>query len=330
MKSNTVPWAFIAWAPHSRRSEVFAKAFQGKLHCIHYLHSHKPLYAPVKYVLQALRTLQVLFKERPKVIHVQNPPVICGLVVSFYCSVTDAKFVFDHHSASFSKVWDWALPIQKRLARRAVTNIVTTQHWADIVNSWGAHALIMGDPFLALPPDIAFPVRTGFNIAFISTFSADEPLEDVLRAAVELPQVHIYITGNPKHNPKNLHYPLPTNVTFTGFLPDAQYVGLLKAVDAVMALTTRNFTLQLGGVEAVSTGKPLITSDWPFLCEFFSRGTVYVDNTSNGIRDGILAMINEHARLKSEIVTLRDEKRRLWDLQSAQLGGLVAQAINTH
>ena len=106
-----VSWAFIAWAPHSRRSEVFAKAFQGRLHCIHYLRSRNRLYAPVKYVLQALRTLQVLLKERPKAIHVQNPPVICGLVVSFYCFLTGAKFVFDHHSAAFSHVWDWALPI---------------------------------------------------------------------------------------------------------------------------------------------------------------------------------------------------------------------------
>ena len=97
-----------------------------------------------------------------------------------------------------------------------------------------------------------------------------------------------------------------------------------------MALTTRNHTLQQGGIEAVSIGKPLITSSWPFLCEFFSKGTVYVDNTNNGIRDGILLMMNEHARLKSEVEALRDEKKRLWDLQSAQLGELVAQALNIH
>jgi hypothetical protein len=326
--SERVSWAFIAWAPHSRRSEVFAKVFQGKLHCIYYLRFQTPLYAPAKYVLQALRTLQVLFKERPKAIHVQNPPVICGLVVSFYCYITGARFVFDHHSAAFGHAWDWTLPIQKLLARRAVTNIVTTQHWANIVNLWGAHALIMGDPFLELPPDTAFTTGTGFNIAFISTFSPDEPLEAVMRAATELPQVHVYITGNAKRKPKSFHDSLPANVTCTGFLPDAQYIGLLRAVDVIMALTTRNYTLQLGGVEAVSIGQPLITSDWPFLCEFFPKGTVYVDNTSDGIRDGILLMMNEHARLKSEIAALREEKRQQWNLQSAQLEGLVTQALN--
>lgn len=328
--NEQVAWAFIAWAPHSRRSEVFAKVFQGKLHCIYSYRLQKPLYAPAKYMLQALRTLKVLFTERPKAIHVQNPPVICGLVVGFYCYIADARFVFDHHSAAFGHAWDWALPGLKVLARRAVTNIVTTQHWANIVNSWGAHALIMGDPFLELPPHIAFPTGTGFNIAFISTFSPDEPLEAVVRAATELPQVHVYITGDAKRKPKIFHDSLPANVTCTGFLPDAEYIGVLRAVDVIMALTTRNYTLQLGGVEAVSIGQPLVTSDWPFLREFFPQGTVYVDNTSEGIRAGILLMMNEHARFRNEIAALREEKRQQWNIQSAQLEKLVAQALNAH
>ncbi|PWB49897.1 MAG: hypothetical protein C3F13_17860 [Anaerolineales bacterium] len=309
---------------------MFAKAFQGKLHCIYYPRFQTPIYTPARYVLQALRTLQALFTERPRAVHVQNPPVICGLVVGIYCYITRTKFVFDHHSAAFDHVWEWALPIQKLLARRAVTNIVTTQHWADIVSSWGAHALIMGDPFLALPTVEAFSAGTGFRLAFISTFSPDEPLEAVVRAATELPQVHVYITGDAKNKPKSFHDSLPTNVTCTGFLSDAQYIGLLRAVDVIMALTTRNHTLQLGGVEAVSIGQPLITSDWPFLREFFPKGTVYVNNTSDGIRDGILLMMNERVRLKREIAVLRDEKRQQWTLQAAKLDELVAQAINAH
>lgn len=330
MMSDQASWAFVAWAPYSRRSQVFAQAFQGKLYCIHYLRFQAPLYAPAKYILQAIRTLQVLVTEQPRAVHVQNPPFVCGLVVSSYCLVTGSQFVLDHHSAAFGRTWDWALPIQKMLARRAVTNIVTTQHWAEIVRSWGAHALIMGDPFLALPPGQAFPVGSGFNIVFVSTFASDEPLEAVLQAATRLPQVHFYITGDAKRKPKSFHDSLPANVTCTGFLPDAQYLGLLRAADAIMVLTTRDHTLQLGGCEAVSVGQPLITSNWPFLRDFFPRGTVHVDNTAEGIRDGILAMMKERARFKSEMATLRDDKRQEWNAQSAQLGALVAQAISAH
>src|SRR4030042_6841522 len=259
--NNRNSWTFIAWAPYSRRSEVFAKSFKGKLHCIHYLRFQRPLYAPPKYVLQAIRTLQVLFSEHPQAVHVQNPPVICGLVVSFYCFITGARFVFDHHSAAFGLKWDWLLPLQKLLARRAVTNIVTTQYWAEIVRSWGAHALIMGDPFLELPPGEGFPIEPRFNIVYVSTFAPDEPLDAVLEAATYLPQIHVYITGDTKRKTKSFHDSLPTNVTCTGFLPDAKYIGLLRAADAIMVLTTRDHTLPLGGCEAVAIGHPLLTSD---------------------------------------------------------------------
>jgi len=321
--SNNGAWVFIAWWPHSRRSEVFARALGGKLHCIHYLRLQSPLYAPVKYVLQTIRTLQVLFTERPKVVYVQNPPFVCGLAVYLYCRVTGTQFIFDHHSAAFARVWDWALAIQKFLARRAVTNIVTNQHWADIIHSWDAHALIMGDPFLKLPQGESFPVKPGFNIAFVSTFASDEPLEAVVKAAAQLPDVHFYITGDSSRKPPNFFNTLSSNVTCTGFLPDAKYLGLLREVDAIMALTTRDHTLQLGGCEAVSLCQPLITSDWPFLRDFFPKGTICVANTTEGIRDGVLAMHKDYRRLKEEMITFREAMRREWEIQFAQLNKLV-------
>lgn len=305
---------------------MFARECGGKLYCIHYQRLQSPLYAPVKYTLQAFRTWHVLFKTRPQVVHVQNPPFICGLVVYLYCRVNGARFVFDHHSAAFAHIWDWALPIQRFLARRAAINIVTNQHWADVIRSWHAHTLIMGDPFLELPLGKAYPVETGFNITFVSTFASDEPLDAVLNAARQLPEVHFYITGDAKRKPQSFFDRLPANVTCTGFLPDSQYIGLLRAVDAVMVLTTRDHTLQLGGCEAVSVGQPLITSDWPFLRDFFSKGTIHIANTGDGIRDGILAMQENHRQLKEEMTAFRNAKRQEWDMQLAQLQELVTSA----
>jgi glycosyltransferase involved in cell wall biosynthesis len=308
---------------------MFAHMLGGKLHCIHYLRFQAPWCAPLKYLLQAMHTWQVLFTERPQVIHVQNPPFVCGLIVYLYCQITSAKFVLDHHSAAFGQMWNWALPLQKYLARRAVTNIVTNHHWVNIVvQSWGASALIMGDPFLPLPPGKPFRVSSNFNIVFISTFAPDEPLDAVLEAARRLPQVHIYITGNANRQPRTFFDTLPVNVTCTGFLPDSHYVGLLRAVDAVMVLTTRNHTLQLGGCEAVSVGQPLITSDWPFLREFFSKGAIHVDNTPEAISAGIQAVRQKHRWLKVEMHAFRDTAVQTWNAQLAQLGILVHQAIS--
>lgn len=325
--SREVSWALVSWWPHSRRSEMFATTLGGKLHCIHYLQPRKRLHVPFKYALQGIHTLGVLFRQRPQAVHVQNPPFICSLVVYSYCRVAGAQFVIDHHSAAFSRAWKWALPIQKLLARRAVTNIVTNRHWADIVHSWDAHALIMGDPFLALPRGGTFPVTQGFNIAFVCTFAPDEPVDAVLEAAARLPDVHFYFTGDTRQKPQSLGGTLPANVTCTGFLPDAQYIALLRAVDGILVLTKRDHTLQLGGCEAVSVGQPLIISNWPFLRECFPSGTIHVDNSPGGIREGILAMQKERQRLKEEMLLFRSTARHKWDIQLSQLKQTVAKTL---
>jgi glycosyltransferase involved in cell wall biosynthesis len=320
MASAQSPWLAVSWAPYSRMSDTFARELRGKLYCIHYLRFQSPIHAPLKYILQALRTLQVLFHERPRAVHVQNPPFVCGLVVALYCRLVGARYVLHYHSAAFGRIWDWALPIQRRLARGAATNIVTNHHWAEIVRSWGGHALVMLDPYLDLPQSKPFLVGAGFNVAFVSTFAPDEPTEAVLQAAAQLPEAHFYITGNLKKLPANLRALAPPNVTFTGFLdPYREYPGLLRAADAVMVLTTRDHTLQLGGCEAVAVGKPLITSDWPYLREVFSRGTVYVSATPESIRAGVLEMQQRHAELAQAIVGLREESRREWALRLQEL-----------
>lgn len=321
--SNSNRWVFIAWAPRGRRSESLARETGAKLYFIHYLKFQTPLYAPAKYVMQAVRTFQVLLHERPSVIFVQNPPFVCSLVVYLYCLISGARFVLDHHSAAFSHVWDWALPIQKFLSRRAVTNLVTNQYWANKVQAWSADAFVLADPLPALSEGQDFVVESDFNLVFINTFASDEPLEAVLEAASQLPDVHFYITGDTNRKPASFFANLPPNVTFTGFLPDGQYVGLLRAAKAVMALTTRDHTLQCGGFEAMSLGKPLITSDWPYLLELFARGTVYVPNSADGIRDGIVLMRKRYKDLGREMIVFREDTGREWDARFAQLRQMI-------
>jgi glycosyltransferase involved in cell wall biosynthesis len=317
-------WVMISWAPYSRMSQTFARELGGKLHCIHYLRFQSPLHAPFKYILMAVHTLVVLFRERPKAVHVQNPPFVAGLVVNIYCRLTRARFVLHYHSAVFDSIWDWALPFQKFIARKAVTNIVTNNHWADIVRSWGGHAIVMTDPFLELPKGEDFKVKKGYNVAFVSTFAHDEPLDAVLEAARTLPNINFYITGNKKKKPASFFENAPPNIEFTGFLdPDLEYPGLLRAVDAVMVLTTRNHTLQLGGCEAAALGKPLITSDWPYLKEVFPKGTVYVSASAESIIEGIRKAEKDHARLAEEIVQLREESQQDWTLKLTQLNQLM-------
>ena len=324
---ETRPWMFVVWAPYSRRSQVFAQELGATLRCIHYLKFQSPLYAAPKYVLQAVKTWQILFLERPELVFVQNPPFVCGWVVSLYCRITGARFAFDHHSDAFSSRWSWGLPLQRRLARRAVINIVTNQHWADIIESWHARALIIGDLFAGLPAGERYPVAPGFNVAFVQTFAPDEPLEAVLEAVSRLPEVNLYITGDTRRMSRQSLADSPSQVTFTGFLPDSQYVGLLRAVDAVMVLTTRDHTLQLGGCEAVAAGKPLIVSDWPFLRQSFPQGAIYVRNSPEGICRGIWEMQQRQAELQQAMLVLQQDTRQESQAKLAQLRALLAPEL---
>jgi glycosyltransferase involved in cell wall biosynthesis len=267
-------------------------------------------------------------------VHVQNPPFVCGLTVALGCWLIGSCYVVEHHSAAFGRIWDWARPFQKLVVRRAVTNIVTDGHWEDVVRSWGgrrssAHALVMHDAFLDLPEGRPFAVGPRRNVAFAGTFADDEPLDAVLAAAWLVPEVGFYVTGDTAKAPPEVLAQAPPNVTFTGFLDvNGEYLGLLRAVDAVMVLTTRDHTLQLAGCEAIAVGAPLITSDWPYLRDLFSTAAVYVAPTAESIRAGVVEAMRRLAELRDEAVEVRRAQRARWHAQVAELRALVEAATN--
>jgi glycosyltransferase involved in cell wall biosynthesis len=249
---------------------------------------------------------------------------VSGLVVALYCRLTGARYVVEHHSAAFGRAWRWALPLQKVVVRRAATNIVTNEHWAAVVRSWGGHALVMYDAFLDLPGGEPFAVGAGPNVAFAGTFAEDEPLAAVLAAAEDLPDVHFYVTGDTRRAPAAALAGAAPNVTFTGFLDvNGAYLGLLRAVDVVVVLTTRDHTLQLAGCEAVAVGAPLVTSDWDYLRRLFETSAVYVAPTADSIRDGVTEALRRRAELLHEVEAVRLARRDEWRSRLKELQDLV-------
>ena len=105
---------------------------------------------------------------------------------------------------------------------------------------------------------------------------------------------------------------VPANVRFTGFLPTDAYYALMASSHAVMCLTTRNHTMQRGACEALWMGRPIITSAWPVLQNYFSGGTVHVQNTADAIRHGVEEMVRSYPRHAAEIKALRTKHRLEW------------------
>ena len=313
----------IVWHPYSRRGQLIADKFHLKLHLIHSLKRYYVL-APLRYVLQSIKTFAVLIREKPKLVFVQNPPIFAAAIVYIYARLWKAQYVIDSHTgALLAPWWKWTLPIHAFLSRRAITTIVTNEHLKAMVEAWGANAFILADLPTTFPQGKPFPLDSEFNVTVINTFSPDEPLEEVLAAAATLPEVQFYVTGDLIRAKNSLFENQPGNVKFTGFLPDEDYFGLLRATQAVMTLTTNNHTMQRAACEAVSLGKPIITSNWPILKEYFDKGTLYVDNSAESIREAVITMQQERERLEKDILILQHERWQEWQHKYATLTELV-------
>lgn len=314
---------FIAWAPHNRRSQQIAGALNLELHFIHRGQYRAPLYAPFKYPLMALETWRLLSRTNPTVVFTQSPPPLLPLVVLLYSFFRPVQLVIDHHTAAFSGAWAWLGHLRGWMVRRAAFNIITNEHWQGVIEKWGGQALVLDDVPADFPAGETYPLPAGANVVVISSIAPDEPLETVLEAARRQPDVHFHITGDKRRVPAALLQAAPANLQFTGFLSDAQYFGLLRAVDALVVLTTRDFTNQRGGCEAVWLGQPLVISNWPVLQRAFHSGTVHVPNTVEGIAHGIREAIARRSELLAGMSHLQAERRAHWQTISAQLTQLL-------
>lgn len=154
-----------------------------------------------------------------------------------------------------------------------------------------------------------------FRVAVISSFASDEPIIEILNAARDLHSVRFYITGNYSRVKGIVKQTLnwnQGNVIFTGFLHRDDYVALLRSVDVVMVLTKRDKTMLAGAYEALAIKKPLITSNWDPLKRYFDKGTIFVNNTPEEIKEAIKTAQQDQEELVKEISQLKFEKTNEW------------------
>ena len=113
--------------------------------------------------------------------------------------------------------------------------------------------------------------------------------------------------------PKDIVENTPENVVLTDFLPNDMYAALVKESDVIVCLTKNNNTMQCGGFEALEAQKPLITSNWKVLKDYFSKGTIHINNTSQELVEALKKIRDNLTIYSKEIQTLRNEKRKEWE-----------------
>ena len=313
---------FLVWGPPSYgpRSRLLARALGIEVRFLGRTRRRGVLVAPFKYAAAAVRTVGLLLGRRPRVVFIQSPPSPAVLVVWLCCALTGARFVVDAHSdAMLSPVWTRPRWLHRFLARRAETTIVTNEHFAERLRADGAEALVIRDVPATFAVGDPPQLGAGAHALVVTSFAPDEPLSEVLEAARELAPVRFHVTGDDRRADPALVASAPANVTWTGVLPDDRYYALMRACDVVVCLTTRDHTMQRGACEALALARPIVTSDWPVLRSYFSRGTRHVDNTAEAIRDAVAAVVRDRAAYEREIEGLRAEHREESDRAIAGL-----------
>jgi glycosyltransferase involved in cell wall biosynthesis len=305
---------YISWAESCSRSDHTARELGGRSHMVYLGRlGSRPSTILFKYIGQWRATARILREERPDVVFVMTPPVIAALPAFWYAWTRGKRVVMDAHTAAFLHPrWRRLQWLQRLLCRRAATTIVHNEHLATLVREAGGQATVVPDVPVLYEQLEPFPRPQAFTVAVVCSFNPDEPVEAILDAAVLLPDVRFFMTGNPRHLPAALAARLPENVTLTGFLSTPAYGGLLTGADAVMTLTTRDHTMLRGAYEATYQGTPVIVSDWPILRQAFSEGAVHADNTAAGIADAVRRLRSRQADFRAGAVRLRARKLHQW------------------
>jgi glycosyltransferase involved in cell wall biosynthesis len=213
-------------------------------------------------------------------------------------------------------------PLHRYLIRRSRATLVASPELADIVTRCGGDPVILHEapPLWAIEAPAKLAGRP--QVLWVTIFAADEPVETVLEAARQLPDVHFKITGDLRRCPPGMVAAAPANIEFTGFWADEGFARLISGSDVMLVLTTERASVPRAAFEAVQGLRPLVLSDFPGLREQFPQA-ILVDNSASGIADGIREAVRRHKELAGLAPEARDQQRQRWHAQLRQLEELL-------
>lgn len=266
-----------------------------------------------RYPLAIWKTLTIFSKENPDIIFSQNPSMVLAVLSIAYAKLFNKKIVIDAHNAGLFPLEGKSRLLNRiavKLTQWSTLTIVSNTSLANRVTYWGGESVAIPDPFPNLePPGMTDKLKNSFNVLYICSWSADEPINAVLDASIYLEAgVSIYMTGNSKGLENTYIHGVPRSIELTGYVNDDEFTRLLYASDAVMVLTTREDCLLCGAYEGVSAGKPLILSDTAALRNYFSEGSVFVGNTALSIREGINEVRRNYPQYADRVQALKQKR----------------------
>jgi hypothetical protein len=271
------------------------------------------------------KTISYLFQKKPQTVILQCPSVFLGLIGCLLKPLLRYTLIVDAHNAALIP----DTPTLRRfyflyqfVHRFADVVVVTNEHLTNIVNQHGGRAFVLPDKLFEPPPLEPTRLRSKHNLAFVCSFDVDEPYTEVFEAFRDTPDTTLYVTGRAPQQVLE-HYKDYKNIVFTGFTPLEDYLTLLRSVDGILALTTRENSMLCAANEAVSFEKPMIISDSNYLKNYFAKGAVYTENTPTAIREAYQMFLQNFDKLQTEVVLFKPQLSNAWEKQGKKFKALV-------
>jgi glycosyltransferase involved in cell wall biosynthesis len=177
--------------------------------------------------------------------------------------------------------------------------VVTNDELAAVCRRAGVRTFVLHDLLTAPSGQPAGSRRSTLAQAQVMvplSYANDEPVAEILEAAALLPDVSFVLTGAA---PEKLVANAPANVQFTGYLDNPSYDSLFTGSDVILALTTRDLTMQRAGYEGLQAGVPVVTSGFDTLRRYFGRAAVYTQPEARAIADAVRSALGDNEALRA-------------------------------
>jgi Glycosyl transferases group 1. len=263
---------FIAWRRLSRRTLFLSSELDLEL----FFTPDNPLYLKAMW-----RTWRYLVTRKPSVVFVQLPQGLLLAEVTAISRRVGLKVVADVHTGFIypisPKEYILNRPFHVHL-RRVDLVLAHNILQADLIKKKtrisSEKVVLVYDPIPRISKSTGLSrlndIDLGKSVVFPASWAIDEPLNYITTEFLEseIARDHILvITGSWRRN-KKLYRKLMKvikerkagdKVVLTGYLPDEEYYHLIKHCKAIIAMSSREYTLPHALWEAVATEKPFIT-----------------------------------------------------------------------
>tara|TARA_R110002094_G_scaffold134249_2_gene126482 strand:- start:376 stop:1404 length:1029 start_codon:yes stop_codon:yes gene_type:complete len=299
---------WISWE-RQRRTITLSQEFNAKLFIVK--NKRNGLF---RYPELIVKTVQIIFRAKPKYVFTQNPSIVLAALVCFlkkpckFTAIIDRHTNFKlNHRNSYKLKWILFKCLSNYSLSNADHTIVTNKYLKLLIRNHTKKTSVLPDkiPNLTPPSELGIRSRNSKLTAFfICTFADDEPYREVFAAFKDFPEICLKVTGN-YDGALDLSEikGLPSNIKLLGFVSNQSYIDHLFNCDFTVILTNQEFTLNCGAYESLAAKKPMLLSDTKTIRSYFTFGANYtkLDSLEN-IRAGINSIKAELEKREREIL----------------------------